>query len=88
MRTGKGAIGKMGLILRDSDHTSEVSHNWKRVNTLKHYGVTKQVFKLVPRHQKPHGGQVFDYIGSLIYDSSYPNQNKITNTVTNDDKIW
>lgn len=74
-----------GLILRDKDHTSIVSEEWRRVNTLKHYGTFSQLFKLAPRLQQVKGGQELDYLGTLIQDNSaFPDRRG----QTGDEKIW
>ncbi|KAI6661542.1 Plexin-A4-like [Oopsacas minuta] len=75
-----------GLILRDNDWTSIVQGDWKRVNTLSHYSAVNQpVFKLVPRTQIPQGGQICDYLGTLIqyrYNSVWDTH------IHEEDKTW
>ncbi|KAI6654202.1 Plexin-A4-like [Oopsacas minuta] len=75
-----------GLILRDNDRTSVVQGDWKRVNTLSHYSAINQVFKLVPRTQKPLGGQVYDYLGTLIQSNSLRGFRDAH--LHEEDKIW
>ena len=74
------------MILKDRDRTCQVLDGWRRINTMNHYGTFSQVFKLVPRTHKVHGGHEQDYVGTLIQDDIL--NADIDNHLMRDDRVW